>query len=153
MYGWVLLHCQNYAFVLTKKYTQIYCSPSHSFFLTLAYKPARSYKSIHHFEFPLVKAFGGEEVRMQRILCVWKFLASASWRCNSSKEASFNDKLCSCLWNENYAKSRLLRLETGTCRFTNGQFASDLGQLVGKLSVINIILRIDWTCVSRQLWE
>ena len=54
-------------------------------FLTLAYQPARSYPSINHFEFPLLKAFGGEEVEMQWMLCFWKFLASASCRCKARK--------------------------------------------------------------------
>ena len=48
--------------------------------------PARSliskYKS---FEFPLLKALGGEEVKMRWMLCFRKFFARASCRCKTRK--------------------------------------------------------------------
>ena len=50
-------------------------------FLTLAYQPTRSYQSMNHFEFPLLKSFGGDEVKMQWIW-MWRSMSTKIHRLN-----------------------------------------------------------------------
>ena len=99
-------------------------------FLSLAYQPARSYQSRNHFEFPLLKAFGGEEVKMQWMPCFWKFLASASCRCKTRKQISMI-----CFVHVCEMKVSSSRLGNRYLSFHKPSVRKRLGS-VGKLSII-----------------